>query len=136
MFQRNEALLEQYYANAPQSRETLVDFGVVPPDPMGRDDWSAEASRFISALASRGYQLQPAMYDGDAGLSPFYQVRLDKGDFLGPTPVDLPYFQWVVNQLCQPGQKTEIRERVLEIHVLGDGQKLEDLFKPGESANN
>ena len=119
MFQRNEALLKQYYTNSPQSRETLIDFGVVPTDPMNREDWKAEASRFIKALASRGYQFQSAMYDGDSGLCPLYQVQLDKGDFLGPTPVDLPYFQWVVNQLCHPGQKTEVRERVLEIYVLG-----------------
>lgn len=130
MFQRNEVLLLQYAANHPQSQETLVDFGVVPVDPMDREDWNAEASRFLKVLASRGYHFQPAMYDGDSGLCPLYTIRLDKGDFQGPTPVDLPYFQWVVKQLCHHGQTTEIRERVLEIHVLGDGQTLEEIVTP------
>lgn len=121
MFQRNEALLEQYHANHQESQETLVDFGVVPTDPMDREDWNAEASRFLKLLASRRYQFQPAMYDGDSGLCPLYTVRLDKGDFQGPMPVDLPYFQWVVKQLCHPGQTTHMHERVLEIHILGEG---------------
>lgn len=132
MFQRNEELLRLYYTHAPQSQETLVDFGIVPADLMDREDWEAEASRILRTLATRGgYQFQPAMYDGHSGLCPLYTVRLDKRDFQGPTPVDLPYFQWVVNQLMNPGQKTEIRERVLEIHILGDGQMLEDLFTSG-----
>ena len=132
MFQRNADLLDRYYASSPQSQESLVDFGVVPAATAEKEDWDAEASRFIRALTGRGYQFQPAMFDGDSGLCPMYLVRLDKGDFRGPTPVDFPYFQWVVNQLCHPGQKTEIRERVLEIHLLGDGESLADLLKPGE----
>jgi hypothetical protein len=103
---------------------------VVPTDPLNREDWKAETSRFLRALADGGYQSKPAIYDGDSGLCPVYQVRLDKGDFKGPTPVDLPYFQWVVNQLCYPGQTTVIRDRVLEIHVLGDGQTLEEIAGP------
>lgn len=120
MFQRNKALLSQYTANHPQSQETLVDFGVVPIHLPDREDWKAEASRFLMVLASRGYRFQPAMYDGDSGLCPLYTVRLDNGDFEGPTPVDLPYFQRVVNQFCYPGQTTAIDEWVLEIHVVGD----------------
>ncbi len=132
MFQRNEALLSQYAANHPQSRETLVEFGVVPTNLPDQEDWNAEASRFLKVLANRGYQFQPAMYDGDSGLCPLYTVRLDKGDFQGPTPVDMSYFQWAVKQVCHPGQTTEIRGRVLEIHVLGDGQSLEEIAAQGK----
>jgi hypothetical protein len=130
MFQPNEAFLKQYYANHQESRETLVDFGVVPADLQDREDWQAEASRFLTVLAARGYQFQPTMYDGDSGLCPLYTVRLDKGDFQGLTPVDLPYFQWVVNQLCHPGQTTAIHEQILEVHVLGEGQSLEEVVPP------
>ena len=124
MFQRNDALLSQYAATFPHSRETLVNFGGVPADSLDREDWSAEISHFLNVLSSRGYQFQPAMFDGDSGICPLYTVRLDKGDFQGAVPVDLHYFQWIVNKLCHKEQRTEIRERMLDIHVLGDGQTL------------
>jgi hypothetical protein len=118
MFRWNNELQEQYYTKNPGSPESLVDFGQVPEDLQDREDWEAEVSRFIRSLAGRGYLFQAAMYDGNSGASPLYSVRLDRGDFNGPRPVDLQYFEWVVRQLCLPGQTTHIRERVLGIQVL------------------
>ena len=124
MFERNKTLLEQYTRNHPGSQETLIDFGVVPTERSDREDWKAEVDRFLRELTSRGYQLRPAMYDGHTGWSPLHIVRLDRMDFQGPTPVDLSYFQWVVNQFCHPGQTTVITGHVIEIHILGDGASL------------
>ena len=131
MFQHNDELLQLYSTRHPESVETLVDFGMVPQDAMVRADWEAEVTRFLQTLASRGYRFQAAMFDGDSGLCPLYAVRLDRGDFNGPTPVDLSYFQWVVDQLCHKPQKTEVHGRILDIHVLGDGQSLDELFGQG-----
>jgi hypothetical protein len=128
MFQHNDELLQLYSTRHPESVETLVDFGMVPQDAIDRTDWEAEVTRFLQTLAGRGYQFQAAMEGGDSGLCPLYAVRLDRGDFNGPTPVDLSYFQWVVDQLCHKAQKTEVRGRILDIHVLGDGQSLDELF--------
>ena len=42
--------------------------------------------------------------------------------------MDLPYFQLALTQLCHPGQTTIIHDRILEIHVLGDGQTLDEVL--------
>ena len=120
MFQPNSDLLRNYAARNPHHQESLIDFGVVPQDGADREDWNAEVGRLLRALFLRGYQLTPAMYDGDSGLCPISTIRLDKGDFLGPTPVELDYLQWVCQQLCRKDQRTTIHDGVLEVHMLGD----------------
>jgi len=130
MFLPNNDLLQQYAIDHPRSQESLVDFGVVPFDILDRQDWCAEVARIVSPLMGRGYVWLPAQLDPSSGLCPLYTVQLDRRDFEGLRPVELPYFQQVVNQLCQPGQRTVLRERerVLEIHVLGDGQSLSEIL--------
>jgi len=123
-FPPNEALLQQYYSDHPESQESLVDFGVVPSERQEREDWCAEVVRFLLPLSKRGYIWEPAVTVPIFGLCPLYSVRLDRRDFEGIRPVELSYFLHVVNQLCQPGQRTVLHERVLEIHILGDGQTL------------
>lgn len=130
MFLRNKDLLQQYAIDHPQSQESLVDFGVVPSDREDRQDWCVEVVRIVSPLMGHGYVWLPAQLDPQSGLCPLYTVQLDRRDFEGLRPVELPYFQQVVNQLCQLGQHTILREqdRVLEIHVLGDGQSLSEIL--------
>ena len=130
VFEPNTALLQQFAASFPGHQESLVDFGVVPQDQQDREDWQAEVTRFINGLTNRGYQVWVAMFDEQSGLCPLHIVRLDRRDFQGPRPVDLFYLEWVVNQFCRPGQTTRLAGQVLEIHVLGDGQSLDELFKP------
>jgi len=132
-FQSNEVLLKRYYDQALQSRDTLVDFGVVPTDPAEFTHWSEAVSRFTLGLARRGFLLQPAIDDGNSVPCPLYRVRLDKQDVQDPMPVELPYFEWVVKQFCRPGQWTNVRDRVLEIDVLGDKRLQDELFGPGRS---
>lgn len=129
-FQPNTALLQQFAARFPGHQESLVDFGMVPQDQQDQEDWKAEVTRFISALTGRGYQVWVAMFDEQSGLCPLSIVRLDRRDFQGPRPVDLFSLQSVINQFCHPGQTTRLAGQVLEIHVLGDGQPLDELFNP------
>lgn len=132
VFEPNTALLRQFAASFPGHQESLVDFGMVPQDQQDQEDWKAEVTRFINGLTNRGYQVWVALFDEQSGLCPLYIVRLDRRDFQGPRHVDPFYLQSVINQFCHPGQTTRLAGQVLEIHVLGDGQSLDELFKPKE----
>ena len=124
VFQPNEALLKQYYAHHPESQEILVDFGMIPTDPVDQVDWRAQGTRFRTNIAnSSRYQFLPVLLDGHWTYCQLYQVQW--GSKVFPGPVDLKDLQEVSQWYCYPGQTTQIRERVLEIHILGDGPTLE-----------